>query len=322
VRPLSRVLMSALAVAVLASCRQRADTGASTGAAGASTGVTAAAATPPDSSTGGSSVDGGAGGVSATTRSGGAPATVARGGTVQGRCPTAGSSIALSLVADPLGAADTTAVVRLCLVAPAARGAIGSLRAVITYDSSAARVRGATSSGGTMAINSGRRGVVEMAGASTSGIAGGELASVVFRLERPGALIPMRLEVAELASVGGGSLLSGATVASLGPADCAAHAESSLRLTSMTPSSGAVGDITRVVLKGCGFGAVGNVIAFGRAQIRDVASTDGGTTLEFNVPTRIPSRGEVPPRMITAGTYDVTVTTPRGTSNALVFTLR
>jgi hypothetical protein len=94
------------------------------------------------------------------------------------------------------------------------------------------------------------------------------------------------------------------------------------RLTEIVPASGPAGPayILQVTIRGVGFAPAGNVVEFGPLKIPDLRSADG-TRITFDVPKEAPSRGEVPPMVLTPGEYRVTVTTPEGTSNALNFTL-
>lgn len=77
----------------------------------------------------------------------------------------------------------------------------------------------------------------------------------------------------------------------------------------------------RVVIEGRAFADTGNVVAFGPITMRGLASSDGGTRITFFAPKEGPSPGEVPPPPLAPGAYDVTVTTPAGTSPPVRFTL-
>jgi len=76
-----------------------------------------------------------------------------------------------------------------------------------------------------------------------------------------------------------------------------------------------------VTVHGLRFAATGNVVTFGNVSIPNLPSSDGGTRMTFSVPKETQSRGEVPPFVLQAGDYPVTVTTPNGVSNAVVFVL-
>lgn len=111
------------------------------------------------------------------------------------------------------------------------------------------------------------------------------------------------------------TLLAAGTVV----AGCAARAPQLVRLTP------AEGDLSRgapvdVVVEGRGFAAT-NTVRFGALEFRQVPRVSP-TQLRFQVPlddAARPGRGEAPPGPLASGRYDVTVTTARGTSNALPF---
>ena len=87
----------------------------------------------------------------------------------------------------------------------------------------------------------------------------------------------------------------------------------------------AVADVTRgipieVAVEGRGF-AARNTVHFGALEMRQVPRVTS-TLLRFQVPlddTAMPRRGGAPPAPLASGRYDITVTTARGTSNALPF---
>jgi hypothetical protein len=93
------------------------------------------------------------------------------------------------------------------------------------------------------------------------------------------------------------------------------------QLIEIVPASGPAGAAypLQATIRGTGFAPAGNVVEFGPLRIPDLPSD--GTRITFHVPKAMPSRGEVPPLILTPGEYRVTVTTPSGTSNALTFTL-
>jgi hypothetical protein len=93
-------------------------------------------------------------------------------------------------------------------------------------------------------------------------------------------------------------------------------------LIEIVPASGPAGEAypLRVTVRGTGFMPAGNVVQFGPVRMPDLPSADG-VRITFNVPKQVASRGEVPPMVLTAGEYRVTVSTAAGTSNALTFTL-
>jgi hypothetical protein len=99
-------------------------------------------------------------------------------------------------------------------------------------------------------------------------------------------------------------------------------ADSAPRLLSISPSSGPAGIAypLRATIRGNGFDPVHNTVQFGRATIADLPATQQGE-ITFEVPKSLRTGGEVPPLVFPPGEYQVTVTTPAGTSNALTFSL-
>jgi hypothetical protein len=103
----------------------------------------------------------------------------------------------------------------------------------------------------------------------------------------------------------------------------ASDAEALPVLVALSPSSGRAGmDYpVQVTIEGNGFAQEDNVVIFGGIPVEGLPSSDGGTRISFWVPKEIPSTGEVPPMVLDPGEYEVTVTTPRGISNSMTFTL-
>jgi hypothetical protein len=93
-------------------------------------------------------------------------------------------------------------------------------------------------------------------------------------------------------------------------------------LIDIVPASGPAGAAypLQATIRGTGFMPAGNAVEFGPLTIRDVPSV-GGTRITFDVPKLAPSKSEVPPMVLIAGDYQVTVTTSSGTSNSLIFKL-
>jgi hypothetical protein len=91
-------------------------------------------------------------------------------------------------------------------------------------------------------------------------------------------------------------------------------------LTRVVPDSAPAGPDypVQITLHGTGFAPTGNSIAFGPVTIKDLPSSDG-TTITLMVPKEMVSTGEVPPMVLFAGTYPITVTTKFGSSNILLF---
>ena len=90
----------------------------------------------------------------------------------------------------------------------------------------------------------------------------------------------------------------------------------------IVPSSGPAGVAypIQATIRGSGFMLTGNIVTFGPVPIPDLPSPDG-RHITFFVPKEVASRGEVPPMVLPHGEYSVTVTTPAGTSQPIVFTL-
>ena len=89
------------------------------------------------------------------------------------------------------------------------------------------------------------------------------------------------------------------------------------------PSSAdlSTGDVVEVELRGTGFTATGNAVWFGSLLVGSVASVNG-TALRFIVPAQHPARGEVPPMMMQAGDYAMSIRNRNGVSDTISFTLR
>jgi hypothetical protein len=93
-------------------------------------------------------------------------------------------------------------------------------------------------------------------------------------------------------------------------------------LIDILPASGPTGASypLQATIRGTGFMPAGNVVEFGPVTIRDLPSVDG-LRITFHVPKLIQSKSEVPPMVLTEGSYRVTVTTASGRSNSLLFRL-
>lgn len=94
-------------------------------------------------------------------------------------------------------------------------------------------------------------------------------------------------------------------------------------ITALVPAAGPAGEAypIRMVIEGRGFNETGNIVTFGSIRSRGLPSSQGGTRITFWVPKEVPSTGEAPPRILEPGRYPVTVTTTRGTSEPVTFTL-
>ncbi|MBI4502978.1 MAG: hypothetical protein HY700_17700 [Gemmatimonadetes bacterium] len=94
-------------------------------------------------------------------------------------------------------------------------------------------------------------------------------------------------------------------------------------ITRLDPTSGPAGIAhpIQVIIEGHGFLPTANTVRFGPTELRNLNSIRGGTRIVFSVPKEFPNVGEVPPGPLPPGTYEVTVTTPQGTSTPFAFTL-
>ena len=121
-------------------------------------------------------------------------------------------------------------------------------------------------------------------------------------------------------ALGLGSTLGCAGVQPPGPG---AEPEGGPSITRLSPASGQAGDAypIEVTIEGLGFAEAGNIVNFGGIPSEGLPSTDDGTRITFWVPKEAPSAGEVPPMVLTPGDYPVTVTTPTGTSESVMFLL-
>jgi hypothetical protein len=108
-----------------------------------------------------------------------------------------------------------------------------------------------------------------------------------------------------------------------GQAATGASATEPPALASLVPDRGRAGiDYpVRIVLEGSGFAATGNIVTFAGIRSDPLESTHDGTRITYLIPKEKPTVGEVPPEELLPGEYPVTVTTPGGTSRALLFTL-
>lgn len=93
-------------------------------------------------------------------------------------------------------------------------------------------------------------------------------------------------------------------------------------IESLEPSSGPAGAAypLRITILGTGFADSGNVVRFAAVAV-PVLAEESSTRIVFLAPKERPSTGEAPPFVLPAGDYDVTVTTPAGTSAPATFTL-
>jgi hypothetical protein len=258
-------------------------------------------------------------------------------------CVPVARSGRLYLSLDPIAPRSATARVRLCLTLTTREPKIGSLQALIRFDSTLAEVSEVrTPTPGGSLVHAARGGVITVAGASARGISGGTLLVITLRLTRRGAVPALSLVPTEVMGVDRRSRLSAMRVASL-PARCAVGVRcqpptsdarlapcptmarsSPPELRDLAPNEGGAdpGEVVEMTIVGCGFDERANTVRFGEVSMRNLPASAGGTRIIITVPKTVPSTGEAPPMQIGAGTYAVTVTTDRGTSNVLRFTLR
>lgn len=246
------------------------------------------------------------------------------------------AGVRISLEATPSRRSDTVRTVLVCL-RPAPAVAVGSFHLFVEYDSTLVRashfVQGAS---GTIVANLTRPGRADIAGADPVGFEAGEIATLTFatvhgtgrRTRAPGAMV---VRLVELNAATGANLIGHATVSGIGIPVTRAPAESTLtpksaetpHIDSLSPPRAKVpgrGGLVSVTIHGSGFSADGNVVLFAGAEIAELSSADGAT-LQLVLPSSLPSRGEVPPRMIGPGRYELRVRTSAGTSNPIELTL-
>lgn len=221
--------------------------------------------------------------------------------------------------------------------------AVGSFHLFIEYDSTRLRaVESAQGPSGTVVANLTRPGRADFAGADPTGFSEGELISIKFsavrgvsggrktsaRAPSPGVMI---VRLLELNSTTGASIVEHALVTGIGVPASTGPAEGTLtpksaetpHIDSLSPSHAklaGVGGLIPVTIHGSGFRPDGNVVLFAGIEIAQLTSTDG-TSLHLLLPSTFPSRSEVPPRVIGAGSYELRVRTSTGTSNPTELTL-
>ncbi len=91
----------------------------------------------------------------------------------------------------------------------------------------------------------------------------------------------------------------------------------------LSPSSGPAGVAipVQITIEGHGFAPTTNVVTFGGIASSDLPSHEDGTRISFWIPKEAPSSGEVPPMVLLPAEYQLTVTTPGGISDPVVFVL-
>jgi len=234
-------------------------------------------------------------------------------------CRTPGA-LRVYMETDPVSARDTTMSARVCL---SLRGGerIGSVSGRVTVDTAfgaVARVMIPPSSPLLAHDNGG--GVVLLAGASAQGLRSGTLLTLHTRLTRPGVLPKIDVQLTELNEQAGTSLITRATAQGLAPR-CLGLQSAVFEVLPAEASSDP-GEPLDLRITGCGFHATKNTVRFGDVAVPNVRSTNDGTRIRVVVPKEYHATGEVPPMLIGAGAYDVSVNNGRGASNARRVTLR
>jgi hypothetical protein len=255
-------------------------------------------------------------------------------------CTPVGPTARVYVALEPITPRTTVVRARLCLTVATRPSKVGSLQGFIRVDSSLARITRVQTVGPV--VQSTARGTITLAAAAPRGLAGGTLLVITLRLMTQGVVPPLTLTMTEISGVDGRSLVSRTTIRGLpqrcaigvrctaprtttGTTACATVSPTSPpQLETLAPSEGSAdpGTVIEATLTGCAFAPTGNTVRFGDVTMRNLSSTNGGTRITITIPKETPSTGEVPPMQIGPGRYAVTVTTPRGTSNVLQFTLR
>jgi hypothetical protein len=218
--------------------------------------------------------------------------------------------------------------VSICLDVPAGRR-VGSYHGELLFSpAEAIVVRTDKPAGGMRADNARTPGKVSFAGAVPNGLGSSVLITVVLRPTHAGQLASARLHMLELNDIAGTSVLAASRIDSIAPAaapkPCPARsAAKAPLLRRLVPSvlSVSSGDQTPIVVEGCGFAAT-NTVVVGPSRFTGIRSSNGGTRLQFTVPTTGPGTGEVAPMAMPTGVVKVQVITSRGRSNALSLTLQ
>ena len=254
-------------------------------------------------------------------------------------------------LAAKVGPKDTVATVRFCVGVKDPKVRIGSYHGLITWDSTAARLSRVQKGKMGMRIeNTTKAGVVDFAGAFPAGLDDTVALTLHLALAKPGKVPVLKLHMFELNAVSGVILTSQVRVSGYpstvrttpGPLKSAvataqkndsanasiSNGNGSLKdassgapaITAITQSGNR--DEVQAVIRGTGFLPTGNTVVFGRVELTNLPSADGGTMIRFPVPESFPSTSEVPPMKVEPGDYQVRVKNARGTSNAITFALK
>ena len=100
--------------------------------------------------------------------------------------------------------------------------------------------------------------------------------------------------------------------------------ETGPRIEKISPDSvnTSQGQVVEVTLTGSGFDATETPVAVGPVTMTRLASVDDGRTLRFTVPLTMSTGGGAPPMPLRGSRFQVTVTTPRGVSNAVALAIQ
>ncbi len=221
--------------------------------------------------------------------------------------------------ADAVGARDTVVNARLCLAIPATES-VASMSGRLTVDTSFAKVIAVSRPPGSAFIaNADSAGNVMVAGAAGGGLHAGTVLTLRARLARAGVIPRIDFLITELNAGDGQSVVTRATARALEPT-CAGNA---LAVFEVLPPGASADPAEPLDLRinGCGFDASHNTIRVGEIIVRDVRATEHGTRIRVVVPKEYRTSSEVPPMVMGAGTYDVTVDNGREKSNARRITL-
>lgn len=242
----------------------------------------------------------------------------------------------ISLEAVPAAAGDLKRTVHVCI--RTARGTVaGSFHLVIEYDSSAWEAVGfVPGNAGSEVANLTRLGRADIAGAAPGGFASGMLLRLVFVRTDGGhtseGMELMKLRLLELNATDGSDLKAHSVVSGLAGLTVRRHSAVAPMPTTpsveaphidrLEPARSAVspGSPVQLMIYGSGFRSEGNVVLVGDAVIGELPSGDGHR-LRLVLPETFPSVGEVPPRRLGPGVYDLRVRTGAGTSNRVQFEL-
>jgi hypothetical protein len=230
------------------------------------------------------------------------------------------SALGVFVEADPVDARDTIMTARVCLAVPATQS-IASLSGRLTLDTAFGRLMSiGHTPGSPFVANADSAGNVMIAGASGSGVRAGTVLTLRTRLTRAGVLPRIDFTITELNALDGSSLVTRATARGLAPR-CVGKQPAVFEV--LPPGASAdPGEPLDLRISGCGFDALHNTVRVGEITVRDIRSTEGGTRIRVVIPKEYRATGEVPPMVMGAGTYEVTVDNGRGRSNARRITLR